>query len=846
MKLNKPSLLALAVASAMTLATGTVAAKPLHHNTTPKDPALVNKDRILYWAEKRGELPANASAEQKQQLLQKYIAMASKHADLLPAPIAKRNTNVNSKQKLAGEKTVKVLAVLIDFPDRRYNNNGLSRTDTDMFYADYNVAHYRNLMFSTTGYAGPSGQTLQTAHQYYKSESGDSLLYTGDVFGWVTADNNAAYYGGNVGPSNDDAHAQQLVMEAVNKAVAANSINLADYDVEDQYDLNDNGILDEPDGIIDHIQVFHSSVGEEAGGGVLDDDAIWSHRYYVADAPVTITGTSGAYKMYGYTIQPIDAATGVVAHEFGHDLGLPDEYETDPNTDIDNFGEPIGFWSIMSGGSWAGGLPGSKPSGFSPYARDYFQETYGGNWINQTVLDLSTLQSSLSSIDLVDAINHSSSVNQVKIMLPGPQQTLFAPHAGAFQFHSGKGDMLDNSMSFSVTVPNSNDAQLAFYAKWNIEPDYDYARVLINGSAIAGTDTVNTVNPEHSGIQYYLTGDHSSAWQQQVFPLAAYKGQTVIVTVEYVTDQSAGDFGIAIDDLLVTGGGSTAFTADAEAVNGAITFDGFARVGANYEGAQPNYYVQLRSHRDLDAGLKDEGYDHGVVMWYADPNYGDNNVSRHPGHGFLGVVDADQTLVKSGSANADTSTQIRDAAFRRMNQMVKSGDNNLAAIFGFDDRYDYSSAGSPQSGLVLPEHKLVMTVTEQAADSSSARIVLNADPAAAELTAGISRSIDKLAVNFTGTAGGGVGALTYLWSFGDSSSATTLAASHTYASAGTYTVSLTVTDSRGIAKVVTDSITVSASSSGGNGNGGGGGGGGGSFAVGALLLLAGVRKLRRK
>ncbi len=38
------------------------------------------------------------------------------------------------------------------------------------------------------------------------------------------------------------------------------------------------------------------------------------------------------------------------AHEYGHDLGLPDEYDTK----YSGQGEPVESWSIMSGGSWAG------------------------------------------------------------------------------------------------------------------------------------------------------------------------------------------------------------------------------------------------------------------------------------------------------------------------------------------------------------------------------------------------------------------------------------------------------------------------------------------------------------
>ncbi|MCH1927778.1 immune inhibitor A, partial [Shewanella sp. C31] len=84
---------------------------------------------------------------------------------------------------------------------------------------------------------------------------------------------------------------------------------LATYDVEDPYDLNNNGNYEEPDGILDHVMIFHSSIGEEAGGGKLGANAIWSHRYFVDQETegYSIPGTN--LKVFGYTIQPIDAST---------------------------------------------------------------------------------------------------------------------------------------------------------------------------------------------------------------------------------------------------------------------------------------------------------------------------------------------------------------------------------------------------------------------------------------------------------------------------------------------------------------------------------------------------------
>jgi PKD repeat protein len=63
-------------------------------------------------------------------------------------------------------------------------------------------------------------------------------------------------------------------------------------------------------------------------------------------------------------------------------------------------------------------------------------------------------------------------------------------------------------------------------------------------------------------------------------------------------------------------------------------------------------------------------------------------------------------------------------------------------------------------------------------------------------------------VTFTATVTGGVSPYTYTWVFGDGSTGTGNPVSHTYATAGTYTVILTVTDSIGESVTVTQSITV--------------------------------------
>ena len=69
------------------------------------------------------------------------------------------------------------------------------------------------------------------------------------------------------------------------------------------------------------------------------------------------------------------------------------------------------------------------------------------------------------------------------------------------------------------------------------------------------------------------------------------------------------------------------------------------------------------------------------------------------------------------------------------------------------------------------------------------------------------------AIQFDGTATTGDGALSYVWTFGDGTSATGAQPVKTYVSAGTFTVTLTVTDSAGNQSVAPTTATVFSSSS---------------------------------
>ncbi|WP_206485649.1 M6 family metalloprotease domain-containing protein [Thalassotalea sp. G2M2-11] len=765
-------------------------ATTLHQQTAPKDPGVINKKEILFWMVKRGELAANASEAEKRLAIDSYLAGMSFKKKTLPGDFGKRamlaqsldfireGKNKRDDKKLlrsiaksSASATVvteaKILAIMIDFHDHQADKTS------------YPASHYDELIFAPEVQAN----NIDSVYQYYQAESGGTLKLVGSANGWVRADNDAAYYGGNDPDNNDDdKNVPALVLEAVTKAVAELNINLNEYDTDN-------------DGILDHVMIFHSSIGEEAGGGELAEDAIWSHRYYVFDEqgrPVSVPGSD--VKLYGYTINPVNARVGVVAHEFGHDLGVPDEYDTDNGT----FSSPVGDWSIMASGSWVDG--GAHPSGFSPYARDYFQTRYGGNWINQHEITFADLTN--ASLNLVSATNHDSSVsNQLKIKLP-TNTTEFAPYTGEYQYYSSQGHDLNSTLSFDVSLPQGSSS-LTMKAHWNIEVDWDYLVVKVNDTVIAGNHTTDD-NPldELPDVYNYISADSKSlpeaegdaGWVDLTFDLSAYQNQQITITIEYITDTYVSEYGFVADDIRVVNNDNVIFQSGGESVDEVNLSGGFLRTQTwSLAGAEHHYYVQLRQHEQTDKYLLNAKHDHGVLVWYRNTGVADNRVNSHPGEVFVGVVDADQNPIKQGSSYRDTGSQITDAAFSLYDQSVKvSGDSHLAAVTIFDDRLDYSAPYQPESGIKLPKYGLILEVTSQATNSANATLNLAKVPLSY-----IVAEHNGLEVTFSLDGDLASDNTSYEWNMGDNTLLTGTTVTHTYLASGAYDVTVRYQSAQG-------------------------------------------------
>ncbi|WP_440056408.1 immune inhibitor A domain-containing protein (plasmid) [Pseudoalteromonas sp. T1lg65] len=766
---------------------------------------VFNQERYFYWQEKR--LGRELSDYEKQQLLNS-LNFNGPEARVNPPLAIKAPTILNPKFKkqmtsptLPGISEAKILAILVDFPDLPHNDNRLSVGDTDMFYSSYSTDHYQSLLFSNTGYNGPNNENLNSANQFYQQASGDSFSLSGQVIDWVRVSENAKYYGERTDNDND-IRPSELVFEAIQKAIEQNQIDLADYDKTDLFDLDGDGIIAESDGVIDHIMLFHSSIGEEAGGGVLGGDAIWSHRFFVFDdnyEPKAIPGTN--YKAFNYTINPIDAAIGVVVHEFGHDLGLPDEY------DLDNpvVGEPVSLWSVMSAGTYLGPLSGSAPNQFSPKNLDVLQTKLGGNWINQKTYALGEL-SQAKSTTLSDAGVNDSQVNQVKINLPGEIKDFVEPLNGDYHYYSGQGNGLISYAGFSITLPNSEDITLSMLANYSIQKDYDLFQIYVNNEPVAGNLTKDA-HPTYNGVTNYIDGDSSASGENTVtlsFDLSTYKGQQINVFMAYFTDAQISHKGILLDDIKVTNGEQVLYSNDAEGT-ASLQYEGFRKISQYISGPQRDYYLQLRSHRGLDSGLQQYGYNTGLLLWYSNEAESNNSTSIHPGTGNMLVIDTDQRPIfkANGVSPAISQIQVRDAALRTTQQTAGLGDQDLSAISSFNDQNDYAFELQPESGVVLPKLGVAVTLNSVSEDASNANLTIshNYQPKIVTEQTGnvITFTVEGLVATELDS---------FNWSFGDGHNSRRISPTHTYAELGDYTVVFTHVTAQGRTKTASTDVTV--------------------------------------
>jgi immune inhibitor A len=248
--------------------------------------------------------------------------------------------------------TIETCAILIQFNDNLANTAAHSPARYDSMFYSIGVYHgqYRsgslNDFFIENSYGTTDVTGGIAGNQWYMSNNAYSHYYDG-------------YY---------------LLSNGYDLAVDAISLVDATVDFQ-QFDTNN-------DGHIDGAFIIHAGPGAEDTG---DTNHCWSHAIpsldYVTNDGVIIDGATNVpeFNLVTPALDTTLCCIGVMSHELGHIVGLPDLYDGSRNT----WG--VGYWSLMGYGAWGAG--GNTP--WSPSHADAWCKTRV-NWLSPTNITSNT------------------------------------------------------------------------------------------------------------------------------------------------------------------------------------------------------------------------------------------------------------------------------------------------------------------------------------------------------------------------------------------------------------------------------------------------------------------------
>ena len=230
-----------------------------------------------------------------------------------------------------------------------------------------------NNLFNQEGYGHLGYPGSGSFKDFYLEVSYGQFSPVATVSQWFTAPNNHNYYADS--GDNSSQRTRQLVRALVDMAEAAGM---------DWTQFDNDG-----DGAVEGLTIVHAGPGAEQG----DLSNIWSHRWNLGNLAVQYDGVM----ISDYCINPETqngnvTAIGVICHEFGHILGLPDLYDTDYSS------TGAGKLALMGSGSW--GTAGNTP--WYPSAMNAWSKVEMG-WGNNVLLN-----TDLQNIDIEQSFSNNT------------------------------------------------------------------------------------------------------------------------------------------------------------------------------------------------------------------------------------------------------------------------------------------------------------------------------------------------------------------------------------------------------------------------------------------------------
>jgi len=234
--------------------------------------------------------------------------------DYIPPPKYYRTLEMMLREKRARgpppagvSGTREILVLLVEFSDVAHDPT-------------HTVAHFNDRFFDTTP---PS------VRDFYDENSYGIFTYVpGAVMGWYTSTSTQASY---IGPPMNH---YPVFQEAIGDVDPFFNFG--------PYDTDNNGVVEN-----EELTLFMIVSGDQ--GGAFHT---WN-RPNIATADTNALGNPVSVEGE-YSVTHEERHIGSYCHELGHDLGLPDLYDTDPwdGVTITGTSEGIGNYGLMGGGSW--------------------------------------------------------------------------------------------------------------------------------------------------------------------------------------------------------------------------------------------------------------------------------------------------------------------------------------------------------------------------------------------------------------------------------------------------------------------------------------------------------------
>ncbi|MFF8934169.1 immune inhibitor A domain-containing protein [Streptomyces paradoxus] len=763
--------LAAATATASTYAVADDAPAPRSTTVDRHDPADRHKD------EHNLEGPLSRTQEaQREEALKQVISGKTKVKNREGSKVVQLKSKKGDAKyvELGREKTDKIFTILVEFGDQvdsRYGgtpgplHNAIPKPDrkkdnSTAWRADYDRDYFQDLYFG-------SGKGVDSVKTYYEKQSSGRYSVEGEVSDWVKVPYNEARYGNNAcGDTNcpsvwnvvsDGLNAWVSRQKAAGRTDAQIKADVARFDEWDRYDFDGDGDFNEPDGYIDHFQIVHAGEDESAGGGAQGTDAIWAHRWYAFGTDAGATGPEnnklGGAKIGDtgiwvgdYTVQPENGGLGVYAHEYGHDLGLPDHYDTAGGENS------TGFWTLMSSGSWLG--KGKNEIGDLPGDMTAWDKLQLG-WLNYD-----KAKAGVNSWHKLGVAEYNTKHKQALVVdLPKKAVTteLVTPAEGKTQWWSGSGNNLKNTLTRSVDLTGKTSASLTLDGWYEIEANYDYLYTEVstdggaNWTALDGTVDGKPI-PRDGSDKPALHGT-VDGYKKLAYSLDAYAGKKFDLRFRYQTDGGLAMKGFAADRIAVTADGAPVFTDNAETADEAWKAAGFSRIGASFTKDYAQYYIaENRQYVSYDKTLKvgpynfgftarpdwveHYAYQNGLLIWKWDTSQADNNTSQHKGTGLVLPIDshpdalkwADGTLMRNRIQAYDSPFSLyrTDGMTLHKADVAKYIPGSKGVSVFNDRKNDYYDESNPTAGVKITDTNTKIKILKEAKDGSTIELEVGA------------------------------------------------------------------------------------------------------------------------